>query len=462
MLLPLGFQYFCVTVDYLFTIIKCGVHGKKVLLVREKKQRFRQHLSVDAKEIVKNVFSVLRKRKYNSHKALRETSELTNVPKTTVWNIVNKQVAVRKTRKDSGTPKALNYEDEDMIRRKVYIMYEEQLVPTLDMLHRRLIADGCNINCSRTSLWRCLQRIGFKYRTINKRQVIMESPRLQKWRYEYLTTVQKYRAENRPIIYLDETWYDTHDTVSKGWVDSSGRCKTKAPSNKGKRITILHAGTENGWVPNALRLSAKNIKDSSLDYHEDTTGEFFEDWFKNQLLPDIPPNSVIVMDNAKYHSRELNKVPGASSTKHAIQEYFYDNDIYFEECYTKKQLLEVLKSQNLVKEYICDNMANTTGHCVLRLPPYYCIFNPIEQVWHQVKSGVRAVNTSPTISNSVLQLIRNSIQNVTSQNWKNYVEHAVKIEHSYFNLANSVPEIIINLESDNDSDSDIDLLYKLV
>ena len=61
----------------------------------------------------------------------------------------------------------------------------------------------------------------------------MEPQRLQKLRYEYLTTVQKYRAETRQIIYLDETWYETHDTVSTGWVDSFDKFKTKAPSNKG-------------------------------------------------------------------------------------------------------------------------------------------------------------------------------------------------------------------------------------
>jgi hypothetical protein len=71
----------------------------------------------------------------------------------------------------------------------------------------------------------------------------------------------------------------------------------------GKRITILHAGSENDWVPNALLLSAKKIKDFRVDYDEDTTADLFEEWFKNKLLPNIPPTSVIVMDNATYHSR---------------------------------------------------------------------------------------------------------------------------------------------------------------
>lgn len=41
-------------------------------------------------------------------------------------------------------------------------------------------------------------------------------------------------------------------------------------SNKGKSITIFRAGSVDGWVPDALSLSAKNINDSFLDYHDNT------------------------------------------------------------------------------------------------------------------------------------------------------------------------------------------------
>ena len=151
----------------------------------------------------------------------------------------------------------------------------------------------------------------------------MEFRRIQEWRSQYLRDIIEYRVQKRPIIYLDETWFDTHDTPSSGWDDSSGKCVTRAPSNRGKRITILHAGSEDGWIPNALSLSSKNISESCVDYHEDTTAEVFEDWFGTKLLPNMPPNSVIVMDNASYHSRQLNKAPCSKDTKAKIQDYMY-------------------------------------------------------------------------------------------------------------------------------------------
>ena len=285
----------------------------------------------------------------------------------------------------------------------------------------------------------------------------MESARLKKWRMEYLIKINEYRESGRDIVYLDETWFDTHDVPSKGWVDSSDHCRTKAPSNKGKRITILHAGTKNGFVPNALALSAKNIKDSRVDYHDDTTAQLFEDWFKIKLLPNIQPNSVIVMDNASYHSRRLNKVPCSNDTKRTIQEFMLENNIYFEDNYSKQMLLDTLKSFPINKEYYCDSLANEMGHTVLRLPPYYCMFNPIEHIWHELKASVRRNNASPTLNSSVIGLIEAEMKKIPNESWKNCVEHVQKVEMSYVHIDKLPKEkFIINLDDDSESETELE------
>jgi hypothetical protein len=118
---------------------------------------------------------------------------------------------------------------------------------------------------------------------------------------------------------------------------------------KGKRIIILHAGPKFGWVPNGLLLSAKAIKDANLDYHEDMSVNLFYNWFKDTLLANIEPNSVIVLDNASYHSVMSEKIPNSTSKKCEIAEFLYKKDIFFEENYSKKQLLEVLRAFSLKK-----------------------------------------------------------------------------------------------------------------
>ena len=45
------------------------------------------------------------------------------------------------------------------------------------------------------------------------------------------------------------------------------------------------------------------------------TADHYEEWFATKLLPDVPPNSIIVMDNASYHSRRSDPVPVKGWTK---------------------------------------------------------------------------------------------------------------------------------------------------
>ena len=46
----------------------------------------------------------------------------------------------------------------------------------------------------------------------------------------------------------------------------------------------------------------------------------------------------------------------------------------------KSILLEKIREANIPKRYVIDKMATTAGCSVLHLPPYHCIFNPIEMI----------------------------------------------------------------------------------
>ena len=56
-------------------------------------------------------------------------------------------------------------------------------------------------------------------------------------------------------------------------------------------------------------------KKNAGDYHDEMTGEHFEEWVRDKLLPNLPPNCLIVMDNASYHSRQSEEVPTKCWTK---------------------------------------------------------------------------------------------------------------------------------------------------
>ena len=84
-----------------------------------------------------------------------------------------------------------------------------------------------------------------------------------------------------------------------------------------------------------------------------------------------------------------------------------------------------------------DEFAKNKGHYVLRLPPYHCELNPIEMVWAQVKYYVEMHNTTFK-QGDMEQLVVESYQNVTVNNWQNYIGHLA-------NLQDDVEEFIINV-----------------
>lgn len=79
----------------------------------------------------------------------------------------------------------------------------------------------------------------------------MEKHDIRLKRIEYLKQVLKYREEGRNFIYTDETYIHSSHTQPYSWSDSSDKMLRK-PISKGKRLIIVHAGGENGFVPNAL------------------------------------------------------------------------------------------------------------------------------------------------------------------------------------------------------------------
>lgn len=386
--------------------------------------------------------------------AIKRTVELTGIPRSTLRRFLDQDDSLeRKDRSDKGTTKVFRNGDAELIRREVYAMYELKQIPSLDSLREKLLANG-QFTASRETLRRFLHKIGFRFKKIDKRICIKESQRLVEWRQKYLTQIHQFRTENRNIYYLDETWFDTHDTTKKGWQDSSSKCILDVPASRGKRISILHCGSKDGWVPNALLLSAKNLKDCSLDYHQDMTSELFENWIKNCLLPNIPPGSVIVYDNASYHSALAEKIPTISSKKEVLQEFLSQHDLYFEDNYTKKQLVEVLKTKSYDKTYFVDEIVKASGNIPLRLPPYHCDLNPIEMIWSELKNKVRRNNVNPKMSANVIEVIKTQCELIPESSWRACVNHVLEVENNYKKFWENVKPLIISVGDSDSTDSD--------
>ena len=150
-------------------------------------------------------------------------------------------------------------------------------------------------------------------------------------RSAFCSLVEQYKAEGRPLVSLDESGF-AHDMPRlHGYATKGSRCfGTHDWGAKGRTNVI-----------GALLFGA--LLTVSL-FQTNVNTEIFNTWVMQDLIPKLPPKSVVIMDNASFHKGE--------AMKKAIE---------------------------------------NAGHTLLYLPPYSPDLNPIEKKWTQAKAIRRRV-----------------------------------------------------------------------
>jgi hypothetical protein len=134
------------------------------------------------------------------------------------------------------------------------------------------------------------------------------------------------KAAGRPLVYIDESGFEVDSPRTHGYTPLGKRCVDKQNWQAKGRINAIGA------------LVDKTLLTVSLFTGSINSDVFFA-WTVQDLLPKVPPNAVIIMDNAAFHKRE--------------------------------DILEAI---------------NEAGFDALFLPPYSPDLNPIEQKWNEAKS----------------------------------------------------------------------------
>lgn len=117
--------------------------------------------------------------------------------------------------------------------------------------------------------------------------------------------------------------------------------------------------------------------------------ENYEKWLQQNLIPDLQPNTMFVIDNASYHCKLEETAPNSNFTKRIMQEWLTSKNINFEARALKPVFYDILKQhKHQYVKYSLDTIMEAHGHKVLRLPPYHPDFNPIENIWSPVKGHV--------------------------------------------------------------------------
>ncbi|KAL4143894.1 hypothetical protein QTP88_006148 [Uroleucon formosanum] len=310
--------------------------------------------------------------------------------------------------------------EKNAVRSKVHNFWFQRQIPTIDKILVSVNEDPDLPNFSRASLHRLLKDLNFEYSKRGRNSAMIEKDEIVIWRNKYLEQLRKYRSEGRAIYYLDETWLNAGDVPNKIWVDrtiqssrdaflkglSTGAAK---PSGKGKRLIVLHIGSEDGFVPGGL-LSFQSKKDTG-DYHNEMNGDTFFDWMK-EVLPLLKDNCVIVMDNAPYHSVKTESSPTVNWKKADIEMWLEEKGEIFEKPMIKVRLMEMVK----------------------------------QLAWSVVKKHVRMNNTTFKLDD-VQKLLHDGINQCTPGMWKNFIQHTKKEEEKFWKIDFVVEEVLENMGS---------------
>jgi len=195
-----------------------------------------------------------------------------------------------------------------------------------------------------------------------------------------------------------------------------------------------------------------------MDYHGDMNGEMFLKWVEEKLIPNLEEPSLIVMDNASYHSMELEKQPTTCWNKKQIQQWLDKNGIAYDDTMLKNEILSIAKINKKPKKYIIDELLRQNGHEVLRLPPYHCEFNAIEMIWAEAKSYYnKHIGEDGFGDQKVINTWEKALKKCTPEAWAAKIRHTDKIITEWYKrelIIDSVAPLIINTDEDSEDDDD--------
>ena len=191
------------------------------------------------------------------------------------------------------------------------------------------------------------------------------------------------------------------DQMQKNKASASGKRKVndnssdQHPTKTTKVDNVLKNFNNNGEDENTERKEEGIMHD--FDYHDTINAESYEKYFEN-ICKLLKPNSVIIIDNASYHSRNAEDFPVSKWRKAQFQSRLTENKISFKPDALRPELWTLCKryrTDNTSK--VIDNIAKKYGHEVIRLPPYQCDLNDIELIWADEKNYVDRENREMTL-----------------------------------------------------------------
>src|SRR5690606_11782652 len=113
-------------------------------------------------------------------------------------------------------------------------------------------------------------------------------------RLQFQERIQSYKSKSKPLVYLDESGF-AHDMP-----------RTHGYSLKGLRCYGSHDCGARGRTNAIGALLGETLLTVSI-IAGTINSETFERWIEQDLLPKLPSQSIIIMDNAAFHKKNSTK-----------------------------------------------------------------------------------------------------------------------------------------------------------
>ncbi|XP_076179541.1 uncharacterized protein LOC143152859 [Ptiloglossa arizonensis] len=429
------------------------------------------HLSVEEKQLILNIYKSLIQENPTMliNDIVKKAATIAGVCRSTVYRVLRefkrtRTLSIPKEKRTRDTTiDSIDDLDKNAIRRKVHEFYMNNEIPTAEKVLKVVNDDNDVPNVNRAILYKLLKILNFQYARRGRSSMLFDREEIVVWRREYLKKIKSFRNEGRKIYYLDETWINANrgkyrvvktEPLSPPMQASSSEFSTclKNPSGTGRRLIVCHIGSKDGFVPGGMWAFESN---KSGDFQEEITAASFENWFL-KILPKLEKYAVIVMDDAPYHTRKVEKIPTTATKIESIKNWLISKNIQFDENLLKAELLAIVNTlRNKYDAYVIDEMARRHNKTVLRLPPYHCELNPIELIWTEIKKYITLHDTTFKF-NDIKHLLVEAVNSIGPTKWKHSVQHVEeKVETMMWELDNIIENntepIIININEDSTS-----------
>ncbi|XP_063220957.1 uncharacterized protein LOC134530217 isoform X5 [Bacillus rossius redtenbacheri] len=312
---------FCVVLVIAVMVIGSGM-GKATSSQRQ----------MDIINVAQNLYVLIRKGDLKKCDVTQTTAFLLNIAKSTVLKYYKKDIEEvstpgKKRKKRPQEGKSLDTVDDftvNAIRNAIYRMYAEGLNVTVDTILKEIRERQIDYYGGRSSLHKLLKKMGFSWTTVDGRKALIENENIVLQRIDFLRKYKEEKERGANFIFVHETWIFQRGTVSKSWQDKSLQSAKRRTVGDGQK---------------------------TADYHGEMNGETFLMWFEDMLVHLEEP-SVIIMDNASYHSTQVEKTPTTNWTKAALIAWLEKNGIKHENNLLKVELLRIAKQNKPRIRYI--------------------------------------------------------------------------------------------------------------